>query len=229
MVADGQFRNDLYYRLNVFPVVLPPLRERRDDIPRLVRHFAQKFARRMGRQIETIPAEAMDALVQYPWPGNIRELENVIERAVILSPGPELRINVSELRGSGVGGRKSEVGDQIRGRSSDARRPADLRRSGRRRTGAHPGRPARNGLGAGRPQRRRRPPGDETDDAPIEDEKARHLTAALTRHLSFSPPGAPISARAEPSARDVRHSRLRLLAATLLAQLQVLVGACFGD
>src|SRR6202008_3302244 len=84
MVANGQFRNDLFYRLNVFPVVLPPLRERRDDIPRLVRHFAQKVARRMGRQIETIPSDVMDALVQYPWPGNVRELENVIERAVIL-------------------------------------------------------------------------------------------------------------------------------------------------
>ena len=102
MVADGEFRNDLYYRLNVFPVVLPPLRERRDDIPRLVRHFAQKVARRMGRRIETIPAEAMDALVQYPWPGNVRELENVIERAVILSPGPALQINL-ERAGSRTG------------------------------------------------------------------------------------------------------------------------------
>jgi len=98
MATSGQFRNDLYYRLNVFPVVLPPLRERRDDIPRLVRHFAQKVARRMGRQIETIPAEAMDALVQYPWPGNIRELENVIERAVILSSGPELKVPLADLQ-----------------------------------------------------------------------------------------------------------------------------------
>jgi formate hydrogenlyase transcriptional activator len=98
MVADGQFRNDLYYRLNVFPIVLPPLRERRDDIPRLVRHFTQKFARRMGRRIETIPSDGMDALVQYPWPGNIRELENVIERAVILSPATTLRIPVGDLK-----------------------------------------------------------------------------------------------------------------------------------
>ena len=100
MAASGQFRNDLFYRLNVFPVVLPPLRERRDDIPRLARHFAQKVARRMGRQIETIPAESMHALVQYPWPGNIRELENVIERAVILSPGPALHINLGDLKAS---------------------------------------------------------------------------------------------------------------------------------
>ena len=102
MAADGEFRSDLYYRLNVFPVVLPPLRDRRDDIPRLVRHFAQKVARRMGRRIETIPAEAMDALVEYPWPGNVRELENVIERAVILSPGSALQINLGELEAAPV-------------------------------------------------------------------------------------------------------------------------------
>jgi formate hydrogenlyase transcriptional activator len=98
MAATGQFRNDLYYRLNVFPVVLPPLRERREDIPRLVRHFAQKVSRRMGRRIETIPTEAMDVMVQYLWPGNIRELENVIERAVILSPGQVLHINLGDLK-----------------------------------------------------------------------------------------------------------------------------------
>ena len=92
MVADGTFRADLFYRLNVFPVVLPPLRERPDDIPRLVRHFTQRFARRMGRRIEAIPTAVMDALVRYPWPGNIRELQNVIERAVILSPGPSLQV-----------------------------------------------------------------------------------------------------------------------------------------
>src|SRR5262249_34032078 len=100
MAAGGQFRSDLYYRLNVFPVELPPLRERRDDIPRLVRHFTHKVARRMGRRIESIPAGAMDALVQYPWPGNIRELENVIERAVILSPGPLLEISPADLKPS---------------------------------------------------------------------------------------------------------------------------------
>ena len=98
MAANGQYRSDLYYRLNVFPVALPPLRERREDIPRLVRHFAQKVARRMGRQIETIPSEAMDALVAYLWPGNVRELENVIERAVILSPGETLHINLGDLK-----------------------------------------------------------------------------------------------------------------------------------
>jgi formate hydrogenlyase transcriptional activator len=98
MVAEGRFRSDLYYRLNVFPLVLPPLRQRPDDIPRLVRHFTQHFARRMGRRIETIPSAVMDALVGYPWPGNIRELQNVIERAVILSVGPSLQVPLGDLQ-----------------------------------------------------------------------------------------------------------------------------------
>jgi formate hydrogenlyase transcriptional activator len=93
----GDFRSDLYYRLNVFPLTLPPLRQRPEDIPRLVRHFAQRFARRMGRRIESIPTATMDALVAYHWPGNVRELENVIERAVILSPGTDLQVNLQEL------------------------------------------------------------------------------------------------------------------------------------
>jgi len=85
MVNDGEFRSDLYYRLNVFPVQLPPLRERREDIPALVSHFAERFGQRMGRQIDSIPPETMSALSSYQWPGNIRELQNLIERAVILS------------------------------------------------------------------------------------------------------------------------------------------------
>jgi formate hydrogenlyase transcriptional activator len=97
MIAEGRFRSDLYYRLNVFPITLPPLRERLDDIPRLVRHFTQGFARRMGRRIETIPSSVMDALVRYRWPGNVRELQNVIERAVILSKGPALHVPVADL------------------------------------------------------------------------------------------------------------------------------------
>jgi transcriptional regulator with GAF, ATPase, and Fis domain len=87
MVNQGQFRSDLYYRLNVFPVRLPPLRARRDDIPALVMHFAEIFGRRMGRPIEHIPEGTMSALTSYQWPGNIRELQNLIERAVILSNG----------------------------------------------------------------------------------------------------------------------------------------------
>jgi formate hydrogenlyase transcriptional activator len=98
MISTGNFRSDLYYRLNVFPITLPPLRERPDDIPRLVRHFTQGFARRMGRRIETIPSSVMDALVRYTWPGNVRELQNIIERAVILSQGPTLQVPVAELQ-----------------------------------------------------------------------------------------------------------------------------------
>jgi formate hydrogenlyase transcriptional activator len=120
MVAEGRFRSDLYYRLNVFPLVLPPLRERAEDIPRLVRHFTQRFARRMGRRIETIPSTVMDALVDYPWPGNIRELQNVIERAVILSPGPSLQVPRSDLQGSGVRSQGSGKRDQGAGPENGA-------------------------------------------------------------------------------------------------------------
>ena len=98
MVAARTFRNDLYYRLHVFPLVMPPLRERQEDIPALVRYFVQKYARRMNREVETIPTETLDALVHYAWPGNIRELENLIERAVIVSPGPILRVPLSDMK-----------------------------------------------------------------------------------------------------------------------------------
>jgi formate hydrogenlyase transcriptional activator len=97
MMADQQFRRDLYYRLNVFPIRIPPLRERAEDIPLLVRHFTQKYARRMEKQIETIPSTAMKKLVAWPWPGNVRELENFIERAVILTRGSVLNVPLSEL------------------------------------------------------------------------------------------------------------------------------------
>jgi len=96
--ADHQFRMDLYYRLNVFPIVIPPLRERREDIPLLVRYFAQKYARRMKKPIDTVPVKAMAALTEYHWPGNVRELENFIERAVILSRGAELQLPLAELK-----------------------------------------------------------------------------------------------------------------------------------
>jgi formate hydrogenlyase transcriptional activator len=97
MVAEKKFRGDLYYRLNVFPVTFPPLRDRREDIPLLVRYFSNKYARRMGKHIESIPKEAMDALSHYAWPGNIRELQNLMERAVLLSTGPSLRVPLAEI------------------------------------------------------------------------------------------------------------------------------------
>jgi formate hydrogenlyase transcriptional activator len=98
LAADREFRRDLYYRLNVFPIVVPPLRDRRDDIPLLVRHFVQVYGRQMNRQIESIPARTMEALVAWNWPGNIRELENFIERSVILSTGRRLEAPLSELQ-----------------------------------------------------------------------------------------------------------------------------------
>jgi formate hydrogenlyase transcriptional activator len=98
MVSEQKFRSDLFFRLNVFPVRVPPLRERQGDIPLLVRHFTQQFSRRMKKVMDTIPSAAMDALCRYHWPGNIRELQNVIERAVIISAGPALSIDVSNLK-----------------------------------------------------------------------------------------------------------------------------------
>jgi formate hydrogenlyase transcriptional activator len=98
MVEQGTFRADLYYRLNVFPIHIPPLRERRDDIPILVRYFVDKFAKSMNRKINRVPEAMMDVLVRYAWPGNIRELQNFIERAVILTDGSALKAPLAELR-----------------------------------------------------------------------------------------------------------------------------------
>jgi formate hydrogenlyase transcriptional activator len=98
LVDEQKFRADLFYRLNVFPIHVPSLRERPGDIPLLVRHFVEHYARRMKRNIETIPSETMEALTRYGWPGNVRELQNLMERAVILSPGPVLRVPLDALR-----------------------------------------------------------------------------------------------------------------------------------
>jgi PAS domain S-box-containing protein len=103
MVADREFRSDLYYRLRVFPVTIPPLRDRREDIPLLVRYFVTKHARQMDKRIETIPPDVMKALARWSWPGNVRELENFIERAVILTKGVALRIPLAELQSSAAG------------------------------------------------------------------------------------------------------------------------------
>jgi formate hydrogenlyase transcriptional activator len=121
MVDDNRFRADLYYRLHVFPLNVPPLRERREDIPLLTRYFVQKHAHRLGRKVESIPAHALEALTTYDWPGNIRELQNVVERSVILSNGPDLRIAMPEFGGKYApasarsrGPNQSEAADRAR-------------------------------------------------------------------------------------------------------------------
>jgi formate hydrogenlyase transcriptional activator len=104
LVQEKKFRADLYYRLNVFPIMLPPLRERQEDIPSLVEHFVHKFAKRQGKSIDRIPDEGMEALKGHDWPGNIRELQNVIERAVIMTSGNVLDLRGTEFRGQSAGG-----------------------------------------------------------------------------------------------------------------------------
>jgi formate hydrogenlyase transcriptional activator len=101
MVTEQKFRSDLFYRLNVFPIRVPPLRERREDIPSLVNHFVLQFARHMNKRIESIASETMTILCDYHWPGNVRELQNVLERAVILASGPVLRVSLSDLSAAG--------------------------------------------------------------------------------------------------------------------------------
>jgi formate hydrogenlyase transcriptional activator len=113
MMGDKLFRSDLYYRLKVFPITTPPLREHPEDIPVLARHFIKKFASQMDRKIEKIPAETMRALVSFPWPGNVRELENFIERSVILSRGPSLRAPLAELRASNGSGSSGSTLEEV--------------------------------------------------------------------------------------------------------------------
>ena len=108
-VEEGQFRSDLYYRLNVFPVRVPPLRDRREDIPLLVQHFVLKCAKRMNKSITSIPARTMETLKQWNWPGNIRELENFVERSVILTRGSVLQSPLKELESAG----EQELGDTL--------------------------------------------------------------------------------------------------------------------
>jgi len=109
MVEDGEFRSDLFYRLHVFPLLIPRLRDRREDIPVLVRHYVDKYARRMNRRIETISSQAMEAFARYTWPGNVRELQHFIERSVILSPGTNLRPPLAELKQATIQSRSSKL------------------------------------------------------------------------------------------------------------------------
>jgi transcriptional regulator with GAF, ATPase, and Fis domain len=113
MMGDKLFRSDLYYRLKVFPITTPPLRDRPEDIPVLARHFTKKYAAKMDRQIERIPSDTMRALVSWHWPGNVRELENFIERSVILSTGPNLRAPVAEIRQDSPGSAGSATLEQV--------------------------------------------------------------------------------------------------------------------
>ena len=152
MIENREFRSDLYYRLNVFPIRIPPLRERPEDIPLLVRYFTQKYGRRMEKQIESIPAAAMKKLSSWHWPGNIRELENFIERSVILTHGTALQTPIGEL---GNNGRSAAVAGTRE--ANDATRFCVSLRSP---TG---GSPARRGCGAH---------GAEAHDADLTDEEA---------------------------------------------------------
>ena len=124
-VISGTFRDDLYYRLNVFPIALPPLRDRVEDIPQLVHYFVVRHAQRIGRTVTRVPAAAMDRLLAYGWPGNVRELENVVERAVILSPGADLLVP-SELLPSGPGSTGAPPGTVPRARRDDAVEPTSM-------------------------------------------------------------------------------------------------------
>src|SRR5215470_2401940 len=161
MVRQGTFREDLYYRLHVFQLTVPPLRARRDDIPVLVQHFAQQYAHQLHKPLAPMPAEVMAALVHYDWPGNVRELQHVIERAVILSVngvlGPQVPARSPGPRRTG----RTAVGD-----------------AGRRDARAYSGCVARHQLGGGRPPRRRRPLGPEAQHAGLQDSEARHRAPA---------------------------------------------------
>lgn len=133
MIRDGQFREDLFYRLNVFPIEVPPLRERREDIPLLVHYFVSKLSRRMRKSITTIPKHALDALMNCPWRGNSRELENFIERAVILSQSEELKIPTTELQSAQtqVGSAATTFEEVERKAITDALKDASGQTSGR--------------------------------------------------------------------------------------------------
>jgi len=113
MMGDKLFRSDLYYRLKVFPITTPPLRDRPEDIPMLVRHFTTKYAAKMARHIETIPAETMRALVDWRWPGNVRELENFVERSVILSSGSTLRAPLDEIKQDSPGAAATDTLEEV--------------------------------------------------------------------------------------------------------------------
>ena len=171
LVEAQQFRADLFYRVNVFPVQVPPLRERPDDIPLLVRHFVQQFARRMHKTIETIASDTMQGLMRYAWPGNIRELQNVIERAVILSPGPVLQVPLADSA-------------PARARQRVPRPTTPWQRPSARTSGRAGG----DGVGTGRAARRGSAPGDEALHPAIPPAQAgAHPSRPVTMRAPASP------------------------------------------
>ena len=179
MVDENRFRADLYYRLHVFPLTVPPLRERREDIPLLTRYFVQKHAQRMDRKVDRIPTQALEALMNYDWPGNIRELQNVIERSVILSNGPELRVDMPEMIG---GSSPSAPRGRRNSDASDAAERARILQALERCQG--------NSRGA---KRCRRPARPEADDFAIAHAKIQHRPPVSVSNRSLT--CAAISAR----------------------------------
>ena len=170
-MREGRFRADLYYRLSVFPVSLPPLRDRPEDIPLLVWHFVSRKQGRMGKTIKRVPDRLMRALTAYAWPGNVRELENVVERALILSEGTTLAADsvlVSTARERRAGRR------QRHSRGGGAR--------------PHPRRARRVQLEGRRPRQRRRPPRPQPLDAAVPHEEARHRAAGQRKGLKTPDP-----------------------------------------
>jgi formate hydrogenlyase transcriptional activator len=170
-VSENHSCSDLYYRFNVFPLTIPPLRERREDIPLLARYFAQKYARRMKKPIESISTKVMTALAEYHWPGNVRELENFIERAVILSRGTELEIPLAELKQRS----KLTSNNSFGGLTT-------LEQAER----AYLARAQRSQLGGWRGRRCRISPRHEADDASIAHEQARDQSSRLMATLFCS-------------------------------------------
>ena len=167
-VAAQRFRADLFYRLNVFPIRVPPLRERPSDIPLLVKHFLAQFQRKLAKPLKAVTPESLARLERYAWPGNIRELQNVLERACVLSPGPVVEI-LEELRPSSGG----ESAPAVPAVAQDADRDS---RGGR--ADAHSAGPRRNGRPDPRARRRRRAAGHQPEHPPVTDEEARHHEAA---------------------------------------------------
>ncbi len=168
LVAHGKFREDLYYRLNVFPIAVPPLRERGEDIPLLVWTFAKQFGQALGKPVERIPQATMDALRRYPWPGNIRELRNVIERAVILSDSSTLQVPVGAAAVPGAAG------------------AADPRRH---RAHADPGRAGADRLAHPRAGRRRRAARPQAHHPRVPHQEARPPAPPLSRAFPIRPVG----------------------------------------